>query len=199
MFVSISTIRAHAEGIFDVWYACASCGFAGWARAKGEGHGTDVGVYGSASSKKAAVNANVSANHDAERLVHGCPCPRCGRHNPQIVAWAKAAASKAAFRRIVRLASTGFATFVAAVMIPVMAWAAFMEPTAGNRTDWGSLLILPVMFAVLVALPLAFWRGMKPYPPPWSVFDQRPASVEFLADAPYRGPGSPSVRSDLEG
>jgi hypothetical protein len=189
MFVRISTIRAYAEGVFDVWYACTSCGFAGWARAKGEGHGTDVGLYVNASSQKAAVNANVSANHDAERLVHGCPCPRCGRHNPQIVAWAKAAASKAAFRRIVRLVSTVLAAAVAAVMIPAMVWASVQEPTAGDHPRWETLLIVPVILAVLVALPLAIWRGMKPYPPPWSVFDQRPASVEFLSDDPYRGAG----------
>jgi hypothetical protein len=189
MFVRISTIRAHAEGLFDVWYACTSCGFAGWARARGEGHGTDVGLYVNASSQKANVNANVAANHDAERLVHGCPCPRCGRHNPQIVAWAKAAESKAAFRRIVRLVSTVFAAAVAAVMIPLMAWAEFLAPRAGDHTDLGTLLVMPIALVVFAALPVALWRGMKPYPPPWSVFAERPPSVEFLSDDPYRGPG----------
>jgi hypothetical protein len=188
VFIRISTVNAHAEGVYDVRFECARCKYGVWARARGKGEGSDTALVVRASDRAAALNADVAARHDAERLVYASPCPRCGKHNPKVVKWAKAERKKAARRHVMRLLSTGAATAGAVVFIPVMMYAGITAFVGGKGNDDSILAVGAVVFSALAGyMPLAMWRELKPVPPQWSVFKRTPKQVEFLKDDPYRG------------
>ena len=186
VFVRISTVNVHAEGVYDVRFECARCKYAAWARAHGKGEGSDTALVVRASDRAAAMNADVAARRDAERLVYASPCPRCGKHNPQVVKWAKVERKKAARRHIMRLLSTGAATVGAVVFIPLMIYAGIASFSGGKEDS--ILAVGAFVFSALAAyMPFAMWRELKPTPKQWSVFKHTPKQVEFLKDDPYRG------------
>jgi hypothetical protein len=124
MIVVIPSVRATAEGSFDVEMSCALCGHRTRASVRGEGIG---GVHGGTAAHYAVAEhrAGLDAYRDAMQKLRGCPCPACGGHDPQTIQWAKKAEERARRRRwcriwlgpvtlpLVPLAGLGFAAYAA--------------------------------------------------------------------------------------
>lgn len=153
------------------------------------GEGSDTALYVRASDRAAAINADIAARHDAERLVYASPCPRCGKHHPKVVAWSKLERKKAARRRVMRIASTAVASLGAAIFIPLFLWIGIttLIHMENRREAISGLGLIGFGVPLLGYMPWAMWREMKPVRPNWSVFKRQSKNVEFLKEDPYRG------------
>jgi hypothetical protein len=121
--------------------------------------------------------AKQAAMHD----VRGCPCPKCGKHDPEVVRFAANIRRENVKRRqwrpfAVVLAVLGALGTVVALVVGIVAH-------AGALAIWGTMGA-----ATISALGVSLWLAWRPLIG-FVIHETLPEGVEFLKDDPYRRSG----------
>jgi hypothetical protein len=180
MFVALSSVRATAAGVYDVEVKCELCGYHAWARVRGQADAQSMQGHA-----YAVHAAHAYAHAEAIRKARGCPCPHCGRHDPQTVAWASLAEKRARRRQWWRrwfgpvtlpLVPAGAAAFCALELLHLR------SPTAEGFV----LGLVMVGASWILAVPIAYFalaprKELAPH-----LYDTPPPDVLFQPIAAYR-------------
>ncbi len=185
MFVVLHSVEVSASDVFELETSCALCGHRAWARVHGEGRGNDVGLR--PDLQRAEYFASAAARADAIQKVRGCPCPSCGRHDPQTLQWAHLADQRAARRRWWRI----WAGPLTLPLVPAAALALSARMWLDERESFEGFFTFSLVMGALGWLmipPIAFFAlaPRKTLAP--RVYDAPPPEVTFLPFSPHRGP-----------
>lgn len=187
MVIVLTSVQSSAADVFEIETSCALCGHRAWARVFGEGRGHAMGS-GPEDWRRAQLDATGYARNDAIQKVRGCPCPSCGRHDPQTVQWAKLADERAARRRWWRI----WAGPVTLPLVPLAAFAFAVFVWLEERQELLPVFTFSLVMAGLgwVFIPVIafFTLGPRKESAP-RLYDAVPPEVAFLPFSPHRGPG----------
>jgi predicted RNA-binding Zn-ribbon protein involved in translation (DUF1610 family) len=178
VLLPISLVKVRTDRNFDVPFECPHCSYTGWARARGQATGLDAGPFSTASARTAYEHSDLMAKQAAMYDVRGCPCPKCGKHDPEVARFAANIRWENAKRKRWR----PFA-LVLAILGGVGTPVALVVGIVGRFETlgvWGTMGA-----ATISALGVSLWFAWRPLIG-FVIHDTVPDGVEFLKDDPYR-------------